>query len=226
MRRVKILKIEPLTHDVKRFLVSKPKGYKFVSGQATELAIDLPDCADKKRPFTFTSLNTNDYLEFIIKSYPVDKYPKHGGVTEKLHQLKEGDNLLIGEPWGNIHYKDVGVFIAGGVGITPFLAIFRQLGQENRLLGNRLIFSNKTAGDVILENELRRFFEEKDLVITLTREKRSGYEQGRVDRKLLKKYISDFSANFYLCGPGEMVSGLKDILESLGVGEKSLVYQK
>ena len=66
---VNILSVEPDTHDVKRFRVAKPKGYTFVPGQATEVTINKEGWLDKRSPFTFTSLNAWDFLEFTIKIY-------------------------------------------------------------------------------------------------------------------------------------------------------------
>ena len=54
---VKIIKIEQVTHDVKRFQIEKPEGYSFVSGQATEVAINSRELLMERRPFTFTSIN-------------------------------------------------------------------------------------------------------------------------------------------------------------------------
>ena len=227
MKKVKILRIEPVTHDVKRFIVEKPEGYKFTPGQATEVAINMPDWTSKKRPFTFTSLNTDRYLEFIIKGYPLSKYPDHHGVTEQLHKLNIGDELLLGNPWGTIQYKGVGVFIAGGAGITPFIAIFRHLAAENKLSGNQLIFSNKTSDDVILEHELKNLFKENNsLILTLTQKEKENYEQGRINKSLLEKYVNDFSVNFYLCGPKGMVDNLTSVLKSLEAKTESIVLEE
>ena len=55
---VKIITTEQLTHDVKRFQVEKPKGYTFIPGQATDVSVNTPDFKNKKRPFTFTGLNS------------------------------------------------------------------------------------------------------------------------------------------------------------------------
>jgi hypothetical protein len=49
------------------------------SGQATDVSINTPNLKKTKRPFTFTSLNDNDYLEFIIKIYD-----SNDGVTREL----------------------------------------------------------------------------------------------------------------------------------------------
>jgi predicted ferric reductase len=106
--------------------------------------VNKPGWTNEKRPFTFTSLNSDDHLEFTIKSYT-----DHDGVTNQVAGLVAGDELILDEPWGAIAYKGAGYFIAGGAGITPFIAILRQLHKENKLAGNKLFFSNKTAADII-----------------------------------------------------------------------------
>ena len=64
---VKIIDIEEVTQDVKSFKIEKPKRYSFIPGQATEVSVNVPRLRDEKRPFTFTSLHSSDYLEFTIK---------------------------------------------------------------------------------------------------------------------------------------------------------------
>lgn len=226
MYKVQILHTAYVTHDVKRFILKKPKGFRFTPGQATEIAINKPGWEDKKHPFTFTSLNDDMVLEFTIKGYNPKVYKNHKGVTWKLHRLMPGDELLVDEPWGTIEYKGTGVFLAGGAGITPFIAIFRQLAKDGDLAGNKLIFSNKTALDVILEKELRAIFKPEDLVLTLTRQKMPGYEHGRIDETLLNKHVNDFSRPFYVCGPPPMMGNLRELLPTLGVGAQEIVFEK
>ncbi|OGM11166.1 flavodoxin reductase [Candidatus Woesebacteria bacterium RBG_16_34_12] len=221
----KILSTSYITHDVKRFVVEKPDGYKFIPGQATLVAINTPKWKYEKRDFSFTSLNEDPQLEFIIKAYPRNIYPNHGGVTEELHKLKEKDEITIERPYGTISYKGLGVFIAGGAGITPFIAILRQLYKDGKLRGNKLIFSNKTSKDVILEKELRKMLAD-DLILVLTREEKNGYEYGRIDEEFLKKHINNFSQHFYVCGPKEMVKQIRQILKNLGAQTDSLVFEK
>src|SRR5580700_5259979 len=123
---VKIREIRPVTHNVKSFRIEKPANYIFTPGQATDVSINKKGWEEEKRPFTFTCLNDDKYLEFTIKSYK-----DHKGVTNQLYLLKEGDELIIRDVWGAISYKGDGYFIAGGAGITPFIAILRQLKKEN-----------------------------------------------------------------------------------------------
>ena len=137
---VKILSIESVTHDVRRYKLEKPQNYSFIPGQATEIAINKPGWKNERRPFTFTSLNDWDHLEFTIKSYP-----QRNGVTNQLLQLKQGDELLLHDVWGAIQYKGEGTFIAGGAGITPFIAIFRQLHKDGKLGNNKIIPQDYTT---------------------------------------------------------------------------------
>jgi len=216
---VKILSIEQITHDVKRFQVEKPEGYSFIPGQATEVSINTFDLKDEKKPFTFTCLNSEPFLEFTIKIYP-----SHNGVTNELGKLKPGAELIIRDVWGAISYKGKGVFIAGGAGITPFISIFRDLRTKNEISGNILIFANKTRADIILEDELKEMLGNTFINI-LSDEKINGYFHGLITGDFLKANIGDSVRNFYLCGPPPMMDAVKKQLASLGVGDNSITLE-
>jgi ferredoxin-NADP reductase len=218
--KVKIREINDVTHDVKSFKMEKPLGYTFVPGQATEVSINSAGWEEEKRPFTFTSLTDDPYLEFTIK-----RYADHKGVTEKLHQLSPGDELIIRDVWGAIEYKGPGYFLAGGAGITPFIAILRQLHREKKLIGNKLIFANKTAADIIYELELCEMLG-NSFVNVLSQEKSSKYLNGRIDEDFMKKQVVDFSAHFYVCGPDKMISDINDILVKHGAKPDNVVFEK
>lgn len=217
---VKLLMKEFVTHDTARFIMERPAGYRFVPGQATEVAIHTEQWKQEKRPFTFTSLDEDGVLEFTIK-----RYPEHNGVTNALHQLASGAEWEIGSAWGAITYRKPGVFIAGGAGITPFIAILRRLRDDGALQGNRLIFSNKTARDVILEAEFRDMLGDAFLP-TLTRENAPGYRHGRIDESFLRDTVESFEQPFYLCGPPSFVKDIRKILVQLGAQPDGLVIEE
>ncbi|GGB00147.1 flavodoxin reductase [Puia dinghuensis] len=218
---VKILAIRQVTHDVKEFRVEKPKGYSFIPGQATDVSINLPEWKEKKNPFTFTGLNDDSFLQFTIKGYP-DRH----GVTDRLHQLQPGDQLIIRDVWGAIEYRGPGVFLAGGAGITPFLAIFRQLHRDHEARGNTLFFSNKTEADIIEHQELLTILGVSANFILSNDPQAKGYLHTRIDKKFLKEQITDFRQPFYVCGPDQMVIDLNDILKGLGATPEYLVFEK
>jgi len=215
----KIISIEPVTHNVKHFKLEKPPGYQFIPGQATEIAVNKTQWNNERRPFTFTSLNEWDHLEFTIKIYT-----DHDGVTNQLGQLKAGDELLLHDVWGAIHYTSEGTFIAGGAGVTPFIAIFRQLQKDNNLGNNKLIFSNKTQKDIILKDEFTAMLGD-NFINTLTQEKVAGYDHHKIDEEYLKEKISDFNQQFYICGPDAMVKNVQTILQKLGAANNLITVE-
>ena len=216
----KILSVQDVTHDVRQFKISKPANFVFEPGQATEVSFNEAQWKDEKRPFTFTSLNSWPHLEFTIKIYR-----DHDGMTNRLGTAKAGDELIIRDVWGAIQYKGPGYFIAGGAGITPFIAILRNLKSENKIAGNELYFSNKTSRDIILRNELDEMLG-KNAHHVITDEQDPVLGKGFIDKAFLKKEIKDFKKNFYICGPDKMVSALAATLTDLGAKPDAVVFEK
>jgi ferredoxin-NADP reductase len=217
--KVLIKHIEHVTHDVLRFITEKPEGYEFEPGQATEIAIDREGWRKEGRPFTFTSLPEDKDLEFIIKTYP-----EHDGATDKLLDLKPGDHFILHDVFGTITYQGKGTFIAGGAGITPFIAIFRNLKKKGKLQGNKLIFGNKTTEDIILHKELKEMFGD-DLINVLSEEKLDKYESGFIDKEVIKKHALDFDSYFYVCGPPEMVDKTESTLVDSGASKDRIIKE-
>jgi ferredoxin-NADP reductase len=205
---------------VKRFQIDKPKGYTFHPGQATEVAINNPQWKEERRPFTFTCLNDDPYLEFTIKIYQ-----DHPGVTNELGKLKAGDQLIIHDVWGAIEYKGPGYFIAGGAGITPFIAILRQLNKDGKLQGNTLFFSNKTSNDIILESELSAILG-KNAFYIVTHEKNPRYHNDFLNEAFFNKQNLDINKQFYVCGPPKMIESVNEILQKRGAKADNVVFEK
>ena len=216
---VPIKLIEKVTHDVRRIELEKPANYTFTPGQATEVAINKENWKEERRPFTFTCLPDDDYLEFTIKTYP-----DHKGVTNQLLSLQPGDELILHDVWGAISYKGEGIFIAGGAGVTPFLSIFRWLGSQNKVGGNKLIFANKTKADIIHEEEFRQLLG-NSFINVLSGETSAGYEHGYITEDLIKKNMGNANGKFYVCGPPPMMDAVQKILNDMGVGNDSVVVE-
>lgn len=216
---IKILETEQLTHDVIRLLLERPEGFRFSAGQAIELTINQPKFVTDAAPFTLTGLPTQDTLEIIFKVYPA-----HRGMTLGLSKLRRGDILLIGDAWNSFSYQSPGVFIAGGSGITSFVALLRQLKATHQLNGNQLIFANKTTQDIFLQEELSDFLGDKFINI-LSEERTHQHYYGRINAGFLKNHITNFNRSFYLCGPDRFSLDIKDHLLHLGAKESALVTE-
>jgi len=217
---VKIKSIQHITHDVLQIVTEKPQQYKFTSGQATEVAINKKGWLNEKRPFTFTSLPDNDYLEFTIKTYP-----SHEGVTNELLKLKKDDELILHEVFGAIGYKGEGVFIAGGAGVTPFISIFRYLQSKKETGNNRLIFANKSKEDIILAREFENILG-NNFINILSDEEVNGYAHGLITEEFLKPFIKSSIKYVYVCGPPPMMEAIEKQLKNLNVDEKQIIKEE
>lgn len=219
---VKILDIENVTHNVRRYRFEKPEGFSFEPGQATDVSLDEDGWRDKKHPFTFTALTDDQQLEFTIKSY----FDTGGdGVTEHLYGYTPGRRLIIRDVWGTITYKGPGVFIAGGAGVTPFIAILRDLHHRRKMEGHTLVVSNRTEADIILRDEFEAM-RGLNILWTVTDDPQSTLLHERIDDRFLKTHIGKFDQNFYLCGPDDMVKQLRGTLRELGADVENVTWEK
>ncbi|WP_316842590.1 FAD-binding oxidoreductase [Pedobacter gandavensis] len=216
---VKILNVEPVARNVKRFILEKPVGYSFVAGQATDISINQPGLTEELRPFTFTCTNDKEYLEFIIKIYK-----GHEGITEKLSVLTTGDELIIHDVFGTIHFIGPGVFIAGGAGITPFIAILRQLKLDGALAGNTLLFANYAEEDIILRAELKYMLGDQYVDILKTPTK-PGAIGAVINLDLLRNYSTQKNAYYYVCGPDPFILAVLEMLETLNIDKAFIVLE-
>ena len=216
---VKIKSVEHLTHDVVKIISQKPAVLNYNPGQAVDISINKPGWDKELRPFTFTSLPEEEHLEFTIKTYPA-----HHGVTEQLLSLGSGDEIFVHDPFGDISYKGEGVFIAGGAGVTPFIAIFKQLEKENKVGNNKLLFANKTKADIIQKDEFKKMLG-NNFINVLSDEKIEEYEHGFITEDLIKKHIESKNNYFYLCGPEPMMEAIEKHLTSLGIPDDHVVKE-
>ncbi len=216
---VKIKSIEHLTHDVLRIAAEKPQGIIFHPGQAADVSINKQGWENKLRAFTFTSLPEDDHIEFSIKTYPT-----HNGVTNQLLTLQAGNELIIGDVFGDIEYKGEGVFLAGGAGITPFIAILKQLEKNGTMGNNKLIFANKTKADIILEKKFVELLG-ANFVNVLSDERVEGFEYGYITADIIKRQINPSTKYFYLCGPPPMMKSVEEALSVIGIAKSQIVHE-
>jgi len=217
---VRVKSVGKITHDVLRIVTDKPHGFSFSPGQATEVSINKEGWRGQKRPFTFTCLPDDDYLEFTIKTYPEKK-----GVTNELLKLEKNDELILHDVFGAIHYNGEGIFIAGGAGVTPFISIFRYLNSKHEIGNNKLIFANKTKADIINEEEFRILLGDNFINI-LSDEDIEGYLHGFITQNIIEANVGNTNPLFYLCGPPPMMDAIEKIFENMHVPQQSIIKEE
>lgn len=210
--------IEPVTPDTYHLIFNKPDDFTYEPGQAAELTLDEKGWRDEDRPFTMTSLPTDPTLEFVIKSYP-----DHDGVTAHIPNLKPGDQVFLDGPFGAITDHGVGTFIAGGAGVTPFIAILKKQAAAGEH-GSHLIFANETKADIIMKG-LWDSLSGLKTTFVVGEEAEGQMREGQVNKDLLSDVIENLDQPFYICGPGGMVDDVRDTLRKMGVTDDNIITE-
>lgn len=216
---VKILKTSFVTHNVKSFILERPAGYHFIPGQATEIAINTPLLNNELRPFTIVSGVDDDFLEFIIKIYK-----GHNGITEKMLNAKPGDEWIVHEVFGTLLFRGTGIFLAGGTGVTPFIAVFRELQKLNRLQDNTLLLANRTKDDIICEHELATMLGNKFINVLESDIEKNGGER-YITISQIQTLLNAKTEFFYVCGPYPFMAHCNKLLQQLNIPPGKIIIE-
>ncbi|MBR9701233.1 FAD-dependent oxidoreductase [Candidatus Woesearchaeota archaeon] len=142
-----------------------------------------------------------------------------GAVTTKLSEMKPGDKVKVKGPFGRfvLGNEEKSCFIAGGIGIAPFMSMLR--ASEHDMI---LLYSCKDQNQILWHDELDSMTDNISVNITLTRAK-WNHITGRVSQETIKKYVPDYLDRvFYVCGPLTMINELFEMLAGLGVSKDNL----
>jgi ferredoxin-NADP reductase len=214
---VAFLKKEQITKDAYKFHFRKPKSFTFEAGQYLKMKLDIknPDSRGNSRYFTISASPTEKDL-FIIT--------KIGRSTFKqaLNKLKQGDKVQIRGPWGEfILSKYLGkeypcqVFLAGGIGLTPFRSILKYNSDKKRKVPIFMINSYSDKKQAALSSVLEEFKNLSGFTLKVVLE--------RITTNLLHKYLDERRKYvYYISGPERMVTSLADELKKKGVKEANI----
>lgn len=175
-----------------------------------------------RHPFTVSSAPGED-LSFTIKLA--------GRFTQTAKELKEGDEIFIDGPFGKFipaPEKDL-VFIAGGVGITPFMSILRDHIKRGITENITLIYGSRSQADIIFKDELESinqpWFKKVYMLNDITN-MTMQCEQGFISQDIIKKYVSNPNDSlYYICGPERMKDTAKKVLKDMGVKWKNVFVE-
>lgn len=223
----KIIEIVDQTPTVKSFRFERPQGFEFKAGQFCNIA--YPDrCVAGRRSYSFSNSAADEkFFELTIK--------EHGDFTQKMFTLEPGVEFEVKGPLGNVFCFDENtaddiVFLAGGVGVTPFMSALQYAdfkGMKNELV---LLFSNKTEDEIIAKDRLNEYAERNEnitVVHTLTRDENWQGEKGRINEEMIKKYVKKDVSHYkyFICGPGQLIESMKELLKSMSVPEEKIIIE-
>lgn len=156
-----------------------------------------------------------------------------GPFSKKLNMLPAGARVFLDGPYGVFTHEagttDTTVFIAGGIGITPFMRQIRTLAPQGTKLV--LFYGCKTVDDLAFGEELMDLEEKYPnfrLVPVCSNEPDFPGEKGFINYDLMNKHMSQemASSNFFICGPAGMMKMIKQDLVSHGVSAKQIFTEE
>jgi predicted ferric reductase len=182
------------------------KKLSFKSGQFAFVGYEGNNFSTEVHPFTISSSPKEKYLRFSIKSL--------GDYTSEMEKLKVGTKAKIEGPFGRFSYgiyNNPQIWIAGGIGITPFLSRARNYDNKQKV---DLFYSVKTKEEAIFLKELEQIASRnKNLRITPI----YSSTQGKIDIEFIKKNSKINQKEIFICGPKGMMESLKEQFLKSGV---------
>jgi propane monooxygenase reductase component len=216
-----------VTHDMVHLVLHliEPEEVKFFPGQYMDFTVPG---TDQIRSFSMANTTSRDgRLEFVIKVYP------NGLFSEFLDQrLAVGDRLELSGPFGVFTLRDSDaelVFVGGGAGMAPILSLLRSMADRGIERKATFYYGARTRRDLCFEEELRTIAEKLPnftYVPALSDEDWEG-ENGLITDVVKRLTGGNLSgAHAYVCGPPPMVEAALPLLETLGVQDKRVYYDK
>lgn len=221
-----------LTADMWEFAFTPDKSFTFRPGQYMEwtLSHKHPDSRGNRRYFTIASAPTGRDVRLGVKLAPVQP----SSFKIKLNSLKKGETIIAGQVAGDFTLpQDANrkvVFIAGGIGITPFKSMIQYLQDTNQKCDGVLFYSAPTDKEFAYKD----FFDGAEkktgirAVYIITKQqnvpKNWNGKTGYITTDVVKSEVPDYlSRTFYLSGPISMVDSYKTLLKNLGISKNKIV---
>jgi ferredoxin-NADP reductase/Na+-translocating ferredoxin:NAD+ oxidoreductase RnfD subunit len=214
-----------ITNDIFEYVFAPSQKIAYAPGQYMEwtLGHDDPDSRGNRRFFTLASSPTERDLRLGVKFYKdSSSYKRAMGAMDGNVQIVAsqiaGDFTLLADP------KQKCVFIAGGIGVTPFRSMIKYLLDTHQRRSIIQFYSNKTFGDIAYKDVFDKAEKELGIRTIYTVSDRRGLPPnwvgllGRLQPAWILRYVPDYQERiFYLSGPNEMVDSFKSALHQLGI---------
>lgn len=217
--------IEKIGNNTYDYVFRPDRQLAFQPGQYLEwtLPVERSDDRGNRRYFTIASSPTEKDIRMGVKFYPQPSRFK-----QELSAMKRGDRLIAGSLAGSfVLPKDKNkklVFLAGGIGITPFRSMIKYLSDKGEKRDIFLLYGNNTVGDIAYSGVFGDAVNKIDLKTIYSLADKTKIPAnwtgttGFVDENMVKNNIPDYlERTFYISGPQGMVLNYKEMLKSMGV---------
>lgn len=230
---IKFLSKQELAKNTYTFIFEQPNDFEFLPGQYNRwtLPITATDGRGSSRFFTISSSPLiKDRLTITTKIIQSD-------FKKALLNLKANDEIKIFGPMGNFILDETNtkprVFIAGGIGITPFHSMLTYAAAKNSTIPLTLFVSFSIPEEIVFYEELKKLEEQHPtikIIYTITKPEESqttwNGEKGRISEEMIKKYVADINNTlFYVVGPPPMEEGTKKLLSDMHIFEENILTE-
>jgi predicted ferric reductase len=220
-----VAEVSQETHDAWS-LYFEGKHREYEPGQFMILQLVRDGKVSEPHPFTISSSPSRERLSVTVKS--------SGDFTSTIGDTKISDTAYVDAPYGVFTFfgHDSGhfVFIAGGIGITPFISALRYMYDTKMKRDITLIFGNKTEKDIVFRGELEKMATEMaglKVVHVMSEQDDWSGEKGNIGAELLERHVDNLQdSQFFLCGPFQMIVAVEKTLRGLGVPKKRIHYER
>lgn len=222
--KIKLLKKEGVARATMAFHFEKPEGFIFVPGQYADLTLISPSETDKEGNIRTFSLASAPYEEDLIFATRM----RDTAFKRELGKMPEGAEIEIDGPFGSftLHAKKEkpAVFIAGGIGITPFRSILKNASKEKPRRKFYLFYSNRTPEDAPFLKELSDLTKEiPDFTFVPVLSSTEGY----LNEEKIKKHVENIDGPvYYLAGPPAMTTAMRKMLADLNIPKDDIRFEE
>src|SRR5579872_2016064 len=226
----KLFRREEVAEGTLSFHFERPSGFDFEAGQYADVTLIDPQETDKEgdtRSFSIASPPFANELVFVTRM-------RDTAFKRSLKTLPLTAEVKISPAAGSFTlHKDhvqAAVFLAGGIGITPFLSIARQHEKNHTPQKLHLFYSNRRPEDAAFLETIQSL-DSKDsdfrLICTMTEMSKSRKEwkgeTSLIDKPMLAKYLTSLQGPiYYIAGPPAMVKAMQQTLVSAGIQESDI----
>jgi propane monooxygenase reductase subunit len=222
---------DAVTHDMRHLVLRliEPGEVKFFPGQYMDISVPG---TEEVRSFSMANTSSRDgLLEFVIKVYPDGLFSQFLDVV-----LQAGDRLELTGPFGVFTLRDSEaelVFVGGGAGMAPILSLLRSMAERGIHRKATFFYGARGQHDLCFEEELSAIAEKLpnfSYVPALSHHDPNhgdwDGENGMITDVVKRLRGRLAGAHAYVCGPPPMVEAAIPLLETLGVEDKRVYYDK